>query len=252
MKRTPSLLLLLLGLSLLAGSSCALQDRKSSRSTQLACVLPTDQRYTLTGRWSLTPVQIAVQVGMFSVSEKYQIMEAARTWNDFFAESMGKSGVDYLEDGQLRESATPFGRPNCADTVVQDGRFIRSLGIFKTTSGWSQGSQVIGATWTCDTSTRYGDMLTNAAIELNYQNFWGSNPQKPDLQTIVLHELGHLMGLKHSCSEGEAGIPYCQSAPRLYTEAVMRPSFGFANYPFGDQVRDLRENDESRMNCLYK
>jgi hypothetical protein len=235
---------------LLAG--CALQDRKARGGPQLSCVLPSDQTSTLTGRWTLTPIQISLQAGTFSNLEKQQIVLAINTWNEFFAVSIGRAAIDYSEDGAIRETATPFSRPDCRTVVISDGRFTRSLGIYKTTSGWSQGSDVIGATWTCEIAGRTGDELTNAAIELNYQNFWGTNSYKPDLQTIVLHELGHLMGLKHSCSEGEQGIPLCRNSPSLYTEAVMRPNFGFTNAPFGDQARSLTENDESRMNCLYK
>ena len=95
-----------------------------------------------------------------------------------------------------------------------------------------------------------------AYMELNYQGFFVSGRKVPDLQTIMLHEFGHLLGLYHSCDSGstKAGTPNCLSGTLKteYRDAVMFPVFGFNEDLTGEQKRELNENDQGRANCLYK
>ena len=84
-------------------------------------------------------------------------------------------------------------------------------------------------------------MFTSAVMELNYVNFFRSGMPVPDLQSLVTHELGHLLGLNHSCVG--AG---CNGAPSDYINAIMFPS-----YNPGSIKRALNSNDQGRANCLY-
>jgi hypothetical protein len=93
-----------------------------------------------------------------------------------------------------------------------------------------------------------------AMTEINYQYFFTTD-EVPDLQTIVLHEFGHILGLNHSCDNSAAnGFPTCTGtgANPDYQNAVMYPVFGFDSSGNGQQRRALTDNDEERANCLYQ
>jgi len=88
-------------------------------------------------------------------------------------------------------------------------------------------------------------------MEINYANFFSAGKPMPDLQSIVTHELGHLLGLDHSCSgTATSGMPACNQANTDYVNALMYPALGF-NGAQGQVSRTIRTNDQQRANCLY-
>jgi hypothetical protein len=214
------------------------------------CVLNDDQRSTLMGYWSVKPIPLAVQAVDFSPSEVGAIEAAISTWNDFFQQSKGfrlylagENVLDVVSTGGTRITK----RTVCTQQVVNSRGFTKHIMIYKVSSNWSYGSSVIGLTSTCPLRTANSSYPTffSALMEINYQNFFGTGLPVPDLQTIVLHELGHLLGLDHSCTG--AG---CSDAPDDYREAVMYPSIGFDGTQ-GHTKRTLMLNDQHRANCLY-
>jgi hypothetical protein len=94
--------------------------------------------------------------------------------------------------------------------------------------------------------------ITGASILLNFEGYNAPGRQRIDVESLLLHELGHVIGLLHSCNGSTNGAidgtssPMCGSAPDAYTEAVMFPYLEVQQ-----ERRDLKQNDYDRINCIY-
>jgi hypothetical protein len=223
------------------------------------CVLPTDQSvssssgyYTLSGYWALKPVPIAFHAGDWSSSEMAAMTAAADAWNAFFSQSQKFSMIDYGSSSSPRTSSDSKPSNGCAQNIIGT-EYNAPVVIYKDAT-WptAYGSNLIALTSFCvnKSATTTLKPLTNAYVEVNYQNYFVSGQRNPDLQSIVLHELGHVVGLNHSCGSSQVGFPECSSSVP-YTDAVMAPVFPFDANGNGEQKRALTSNDEGRANCLY-
>jgi hypothetical protein len=178
---------------------------------------------------------------------------AATTWNTFYLASRGAAVFNYGSDGSPNSSSNNVADPNCSDTAPADGTVIYKRGV------WTRGQSIIALTRSCR-RTIAGESLpifTNAIIEMNYQHFFTQASNRfPDLQSIFLHELGHLLGLAHSCGPIDGGRPnvQCPNSTAADTlnlrSTVMYPDWEFSG-SVGEQRRALTENDMGRANCLY-
>jgi hypothetical protein len=92
-------------------------------------------------------------------------------------------------------------------------------------------------------------MPEQGIILINVENLL--SPQH--LIGVMLHEMGHLIGLDHSCADGNGpefgpiGSVSCTDLPSShpYRLAIMNPSLE------GQIKSVLGENDEKRLACLY-
>jgi hypothetical protein len=88
-----------------------------------------------------------------------------------------------------------------------------------------------------------------------YEDFFVSGKKQPDLTSIFVHELGHLLGVDHSCENNSirTGMPDCKqlSSTSEYIPAVMFPVVRFSTNNVGEVKNALTKNDQGRMNCLY-
>jgi hypothetical protein len=97
----------------------------------------------------------------------------------------------------------------------------------------------------------------SAMIEVNFEDFFVEGKKQPDLRSIMLHELGHLLGADHSCdNNGKAGFVNCNTLGEddlsvSIFEAVLYPVVPFFEDGTGEQRRELNENDQGRSNCIY-
>ncbi|MGE0614064.1 MAG: matrixin family metalloprotease [Bacteriovoracia bacterium] len=228
-----------------------------SKSTEFQknCALPDEQAGTLSGHWPLLSVPIAFFQGSnFTSAEINAFAAAADTWNQFYTGSKNLTVLDYGSTGSPRISSQPFPGSICTNHILTTTGFTGQVVIYKR-STWNHQAQIVALTSFCTVDSEPLKDLYTAVMELNYDNFFvAGSPQVPDLQSIALHEMGHLLGLNHSC-EGTAGngVPSCNAAGlnSAYFDAVMYPQVSFPNGRDGEIKRTLKSNDQGRANCLY-
>jgi hypothetical protein len=233
-------------------SSCGANNQSLTKE----CKLNADQKGSLSGHWSVRPVPLAVIANDFTASEIAAIEAAVGTWNGFFQSS--KNFKLYLV-GNAPLATVPSSTPRltrstvCSQAAVSANGFQRPVLIQKVSSDWKHGAGVMALTSTCQAAVSGASTpaFYSGVIEVNFENFYNSGQPVPDLQSTLAHELGHLLGLKHSCSAGaDRGIVACSGASDEYRDALMYPALGFYGNK-GMVSRNLRTNDQQRANCLY-
>lgn len=236
--------------------ACAPKVTPKAKSVLKDCKLPEDQKGSIQGRWNTLPVPVAFEAEKFPADQITAITAAAETWNKFTNESLGIQVLDYGTEGSPKTSsnAKPGGRI-CASGLLVNNTFSGPVVLYHVTKDWPYDKRAMAITTTCTIKGSPFNKTYMAIMEINYQEFYGEGQIVPDTQTIVAHEFGHLLGLKHTCHLGsETGMPNCnqEGLDGAYREALMFPSFTADEEGNGEVKRDLHDNDQGRMNCPYE
>jgi hypothetical protein len=248
-------------LLLLASSGCSPFGVQSSTlaATVTECVLPDDQSQTLIGSWGKLPIPLAIESGSGGIDsdEVTAILAAADTWNAHFESALGLTVFDTGSGDSVRITTATSADP-CSTVVLNaSGSFTGAVPILKHSDWPYSSAKAIAFTTHCTPQTLNGGgtlgTLKTAVLDVNSENFFVDGTVKHDLQTIVGHELGHVLGLDHSCEDSSSeGIPGCTSAQALYQNALMYPKFGYYSDYTGIIRHELNSNDQGRANCLYE
>jgi hypothetical protein len=74
--------------------------------------------------------------------------------------------------------------------------------------------------------TAAGLEIVDADVFLNADTIDWTSPDAPDLQGVVVHELGHCGGLAHPCSHAPStGAPLCAGDPGIAAVSIMHPDY---------------------------
>lgn len=266
---------LLLSALALLGSSCSVRVSNAAANGRItnytSCALPKDQgKGSMNGRWSSIPVPLVFDRD-FYVTDNGEAVNALRsavlswnTWaglrglgafqisNDGAGVTAGRNIPELSDCAQASYSSSvtdvvgiwkisgssPWhtnARPSCGVNPDTTPGKILPFGVQGQTDWIIQSGRIVGA-----------------SILLNFEDYNSVGKQRVDVESLMLHELGHVLGMLHSCNGSGGGSidstssPACSVAPAQYTTAVMFP-FLMVN----QERRRLQQNDYNRINCLY-
>jgi hypothetical protein len=218
-----------------------------------SCQVAPDQRKTFMPKLAEATAEVQVD-STFTNDQQNAIRDAADRCNRV---ARGLTGADFftVRVTSLADSLRSVDPHVCSNKYGTQRQFVilneTNLTHWKTLG---LNSSVPGATVRCFSST-----------EVSQQMVWlfPGLISTEQFSSVVIHELGHTLGLDHSCM-GSEGTPEekfiaCQglSSSHPYRQAIMYPSLrvttpGASKLTDPPEIKnDLRSNDVLRTQCLY-
>lgn len=185
-------------------------------------------------------IDISTQISNENLSLITQIQNAINTWNNAIGRSVLKlrTGIDAYTGNSFPGLYTPLQNPFKAlyydEISGGSGGWVNNTGInpniIATTIYNSNGSSILGADIRFNRDAYvFGDTTTGNNTSTEYI---------ADMESIALHELGHVLGLGHAINE---------------TNSVMYPyiNVGPNNSSLPTTARCLSANDVARIRSIY-
>lgn len=245
-RRSSTVAALTLSAALLMLFACAKQPQSAQDPILTAnCQAAPDQRKSFFLPLEERPVLLAIDQG-FSAEEVSDIVAAAEEWNRFTVSRGAQPAFDthQVAPVSLHPIVKTEDLRNC-DNVSRIAGSSNVIPIVRTNSLTRWGSLGLSADTAGITFRCYS--RRNASAQIIVMNMVGMKREL--FRSHALHELGHSLGLNHSCnSEGDtADYPSCSrfSESHPYSKAVMYPKLAT------EKRESLTQNDEMRLQCLY-
>jgi hypothetical protein len=236
------------------------------------CQLNPDQgKGSLQGAWGGLPVSLVFDNDFYMTDggeAMPSLRRAADTWNGWAA-LRSYTGFSISNDTTGISAGRMMPDISSCEQAAYSSQITDVVGVWKIASSGAHKNQRESCALTSDglpgrilPSGVQGqtDWITNggaiigSSVLINFEEYNAPGKVQLDVESLLLHELGHVIGLLHSCN-GSSGssidgtsAPSCFSgaASSFYLEAVM--------FPFLDarQIRrNLTQNEYDRINCLY-
>lgn len=228
-----------------------------------ACKIDQDQEGTLFGPIQTLPVHLFIDPS-FSSSRKKDIRRAADQWNRLAQYSLHKKFFEYSGEHAIAGVKNYYAGMDFCGEALDEGVYVVAEHSVEHWARMGYSVATAGITNRCGGSGHFGTPILHPHIvaylnsaELSDELFFG----------VALHELGHVIGLDHSCSsKGYAyGALACASLPEkhAYRQAVMTGENDLraitiehgadrSTYLVGTPMVHLEQNDIDRTYCLYQ
>jgi predicted Zn-dependent protease len=215
------------------------------------CRIAEDQKDAFMPRLSVASAVTVLVDRRFTEKQQTDIQQAISVWNAFAGQSL-KRTFFRTELGTIGAGATPDTSTDCE----YEENSVNSFYIVRENSAERWKALMLteanpAATMRC----KRGDELIKQVVMVNTGKNFLRRPEQ--LVSVILHELGHSLGLDHSCTDKKGNSRYasCQELQLIhpYRIAVMYPTLmipsSLTESP--EKKEDLRLNDLERTHCLY-